>query len=128
MAVETGYVLPGEIEQHADIFVLVIGDVEDLAEGADLVAGDLSVGLGQLGAQRNNADGEGLGLVAPLSRTAEHGFEADLQCAQNPLPERHKSAFSDRETACASHRSSPVRRPVAAAHGGCTGAVRHRGG
>ena len=46
IAVKAGHILPGEVEQHADIFVLVFGDVEDLAEGADLVAGDLAVSLG----------------------------------------------------------------------------------
>ena len=36
-------------------------DLEDAAEGRDLLARDAAIGLGDLGAQRDHADGEGDG-------------------------------------------------------------------
>ena len=47
------------VEQAADVLHFLLGDVEDFLEGADLVLGDDTVGLGHLGAQHDDADGEG---------------------------------------------------------------------
>jgi hypothetical protein len=98
------------VEQAADVLHLLLGDVEDFLEGADFVLGDNPVGLGHLGAQHDDADGEGdapggvvlgrlAGAVAHLvDRVAGHAAEnradrsADGEAggpAQNFAPDAH---------------------------------------
>ena len=54
-----GHVLLGEIEHAGDVLHLAVRHLEHFLEGVDLVHGDDAVGLGHLGAERDDADGEG---------------------------------------------------------------------
>ncbi len=59
IGLEATGVLARLVEQAADVRHFVGRDVEDPLEGGDLVAADVAVGLGHLGAEYDDGDGEG---------------------------------------------------------------------
>src|SRR3546814_9023778 len=59
VGLEAAGVLARLVEHPADVLHLVGGDAEHLLEGVHLLAVDVAVGLGELGAQPDDADGEG---------------------------------------------------------------------
>src|SRR3546814_4481711 len=80
VGLEAAGVLARLVEHPADVLHLVGGDAEHLLEGVHLLAVDVAVGLGELGAQHDDADGEGdlagaVGNGGLTARSEEHTSE-----------------------------------------------------
>ncbi len=68
---EPRHILTREIEDPRGIGLFLRRDPEDVAEGGNLVAGDLAVGLGHFRAQCDHRDGEGDGTFRRLPAAFE---------------------------------------------------------
>jgi hypothetical protein len=71
----TRRILLGEVEDPRDVRALAFGDLEDLLEGVHFVFGHMTVGLGHLRAEGDDANGKGELLVDALAV----GFAVDHQ-------------------------------------------------
>ena len=70
MTIKARHILTGEVEDAGGVLKLGLINCEDAAEGGDLIPRHLAVGLGDLGPQRDDGDGEAdgqFGVVVDLA-------------------------------------------------------------
>ncbi len=132
VGVEAGDVLAGEVEDAGGGGLVLAGDLEDPAEGRDLGGADEAVGLGHLGAEADDGDGEGdaaLGRAAAIEdgkQALAAGDEGGDRLGDKG-PDRHRAEVSRcrrgcrRELARGGNRS--LNRSERAARGLCSARI-----